>query len=113
MIAYLLSNLYFQNSCLIFTISFKNIFKEQLDDEDFFRWIAASKLCVRQSRLDQSVKCWRARDFKEVRGLTGIPNETQQENMWIENSIKKLNNVDVIIEEKKISEEKFMFQEKG
>ena len=48
-----------------------------------------------------------------MRGLTGIPNETQQENMWIENSIKKLNNVDVIIEEKKISEEKFMFQEKG
>ena len=64
------------------------MFGEQLDDKKFLKWIC-DKLGIRKSRFIDSVRHWKAIEYKESRRREGISLESKQiiYNTWIENCI--------------------------
>ena len=70
----------------VFHARFHNLFGEQLEEENFLRWLA-SKLNIRQSRFIDSVNNWKLNEYKERSGRDGIPFEVQKiiYDTWIEN----------------------------
>ena len=70
----------------VFHARLHTLFREQLEKENFLRWLA-SKLNIRQSRFIDSVDNWKLNKYKERRGRDGIPFEVQKiiYDTWIEN----------------------------
>ena len=64
------------------------LFGEQLNDENFLKWIA-NKLGIRKSRFIDTMRHWETIQYKESRGREGITFKSQQTiyNTWIENCI--------------------------
>ena len=63
-------------------------FGEQLNNENFLKWIAGN-LGIRKSRFADTVRHWEAIQYKESRGSEGINFESKQTiyKSWIENCI--------------------------
>ena len=64
------------------------LFGDQLDEENFLRWIA-SKLKIRPTRFIESTKQWKSSNYKEKRGREGLSLESNQliYDTWLENCI--------------------------
>ena len=70
----------------VFHARLHTLFREQLEEENFLRWLP-SKLNIKQSRFIDSVNNWMLNKYKERRGRDGIPFEVQKiiYDTWIEN----------------------------
>ena len=79
-----LSHLHKSKRYSVFDEKLHVLFGEQLDDEKFLKWIH-DKLGIRKSRFIDSVRHWKAIEYKESRRREGISLESKQiiYNTWI------------------------------
>ena len=83
-----LKDLNFSRQYPLFHSMINKIFKEQLDNDDFVKWLA-SRLGIRPSKFSISLQCWNEKQFVECRGRSRLSLEKQQivYDTWLNNSI--------------------------